>query len=214
MRHSKDIFLSNPSRIYCFADTVERCRTLLTAGSRVIQFRHKTADDASFATVAREILACVRSFEDAVLIVNDRVDIALEVGADGVHVGQEDLDFREVVRRAPSSMIVGVSARYPALARAAAAAGATYVGAGAVFATPTKPEAVVIGLKGLQEVVEALDIPVVAIGGIRPENLRSVLATGVRYCAVISGINDSPGPASAVRRFLAESASFPVDQQH
>jgi thiamine-phosphate pyrophosphorylase len=213
MRHPKEIFLRNPNRIYCFADTVEGCRDLFAAGARVVQLRHKTAGDAAFANLARQMLACARSFEEAVLIVNDRVDIALDIGADGIHVGQEDLGFREVLRRAPAAMIVGVSARYPVLARAAATAGATYVGAGAVFATPTKPEAVVIGLEGVRAVVAAVEIPVVAIGGISPGNLRSVLETGVRYCAVLSGINDAPDPAAALNGLLAESASFPVNQQ-
>jgi thiamine-phosphate pyrophosphorylase len=213
MRSAVDRFLRCPARIYCFADTVELCRILLNAGARVIQLRHKTADDATFWRLAVEMLACVRAFDDAVLIVNDRVDIALEVGADGIHVGQEDLDFRQVVRRSPASIIVGVSARYPDLARAAAAAGATYVGVGAVFATPTKPEAIVIGLQGLQAVVAAVDIPVVAIGGITREAVRPVLETGARYCAVISGINDTSDPAAALRPFLSESASFPIDQQ-
>ena len=212
MRNAIDTFLRAPSRIYCFADTVDLCRTLLDAGARVIQLRHKTADDAAFKRLAVEMLACVRSFEDALLIVNDRVDIALEVEADGIHVGQEDLDFREVIRQVPAEMIVGVSARYPDPAQSAAAAGATYVGAGAVFATPTKPEAVVIGLKGLRAVVAAVDIPVVAIGGITHGGIRPVLATGARYCAVISGINDAPDPAAALRRLMAESASFPTDQ--
>jgi thiamine-phosphate pyrophosphorylase len=213
MRHPKDIFFRNPGRIYCLADSVALCRTLLDAGARVIQLRHKTADDAAFRRLAVQMLDCVKSFEDAVLIVNDRVDVALDIGADGIHVGQEDRDYREVVRRVPASMIVGVSARYPDIARSADAAGATYVGSGAVFATPTKPEAVVIGLKGLQAVVAAVNIPVVAIGGITQASLRPVLETGVRYCAVLSGINDAPDPAAALHRFLAESASFPIDQQ-
>ena len=212
MRRPKDAFLSNPGRIYCFTDSVALGRRLLEAGARMIQLRHKTADDAAFRELAVEMLACVRSFGDAVLIVNDRVDIAIEVEADGIHVGQEDLDAREVIRRVPAEMIVGVSARYPDPAQSAAAAGATYVGAGAVFATPTKPEAVVIGLKGLRAVVAAVDIPVVAIGGITHGGIRPVLATGARYCAVISGINDAPDPAAALRRLLAESASFPTDQ--
>lgn len=212
MRRPKETFLSNPGRIYCFTDSVALGRRLLEAGARVIQLRHKTADDAAFRELAVEMLACVRSFEGALLIVNDRVDIALEVEADGIHVGQEDLDFREVIRQVPAEMIVGVSARYPDPAQSAAAAGATYVGAGAVFATPTKPEAVVIGLKGLRAVVAAVDIPVVAIGGITHGGIRPVLATGARYCAVISGINDAPDPAAALRRLLAESASFPTDQ--
>jgi len=212
MRHPKDIFLANPGRIYCFADSATLCRTLLGAGARVIQLRYKAAGDSAFRQIASEMLVLVRSYEDAVLIVNDRVDIALEIGADGIHVGQEDLDYREVMSRAPASMIVGVSARTPDLARSADRAGATYVGAGAVFATPTKPEAVVIGLPGLREVVTAVDIPVVAIGGIGAGNLQAVLAAGVRYCAVISGINDSPDPGAALRQLLAISASFPVRQ--
>jgi thiamine-phosphate diphosphorylase len=110
-------------------------------------------------------------------------------------------------------MIVGVSARTPDLARAAAGTGATYVGAGAVFATATKQETIVIGLPGLQEVVSAVEIPVVAIGGITHATVRLVLEAGARYCAVISGINDAPSPAAALRRFLAESASFPIDQK-
>ena len=106
MHHAVEIFLRSSGRIYCFADTVELCRVLLDAGARVIQLRHKTADDGAFRRLAAEMLACVRAFDDAVLIVNDRVDIALEIAADGIHVGQEDLDFREVVRRAHPSMIV------------------------------------------------------------------------------------------------------------
>jgi thiamine-phosphate diphosphorylase len=209
----KDIFRRSPQRIYCFADTPELCRRLLGAGARVIQLRHKTADDAAFRRLAAAMLACVRTVEDALLIVNDRVEIAREVGADGIHVGQEDLDCREVVRRVPPAMIVGVSARTPDLARRAAAAGATYVGAGAVFATATKPEAEVIGLKGLSAVAASVEIPVVAIGGITLEAVRPVLAAGARYCAVISGINDAPDPALALARFLAAAAALPPDQQ-
>jgi thiamine-phosphate pyrophosphorylase len=208
----KDIFLRSPGRIYCFADSAALCRRLLDAGARVIQLRHKTADDTAFKRIAAEMQALVRTFEDAVLIVNDRVDIALAIGADGIHVGQEDLDYREVVSRAPDTMIVGVSARTADLARTAASAGATYVGAGAVFATPTKPEADVIGLPGLREVIAAVGIPVVAIGGITAENLKMVLESGVRYCAIISAINDAPDPGAALHRLLAISAAFPVRQ--
>jgi len=208
----KNVFRNCSNRIYCFADTVELCRVLLNAGARVIQLRHKKADNDTFKRLAVEMLAIVRSFEDAVLIVNDRVDIALEVGADGVHVGQEDETSRDVARRIPPEMILGVSARHPELARQAAVDGATYVGTGAVFSTATKPESVVIGLEGLRAVKAAVDIPVVAIGGITPENIRSVLETGVRYCAVISGINDATDPAGALRQLLTLSASFPVGQ--
>ncbi len=207
---AKSIFSSHPGRIYCFADTPEMCRVLLGAGARVIQLRHKTAGDGEFRRLARAMLTEVRRVADALLIVNDRVDIAIEVGADGIHVGQEDLDAREVLQRAPQAMLLGVSARTPAEACAAAAAGADYIGAGSVFATPTKADAVVIGLSGLREVAAAVELPMVAIGGITRANLRSVLRTGVRYAAIISDINAAPAPAAAYREFAALSAEFPV----
>jgi thiamine-phosphate pyrophosphorylase len=207
---AKSIFLNHPGRIYCFADTPGMCRVLLGAGARVIQLRHKTAGDEEFRRLARAMLAEVRRFADALLIVNDRVDIAIEVEADGIHVGQEDLDAREVLRRAPQAMLLGVSARTPAEARTAAAAGADYIGAGSVFATPTKADAVVIGLPGLREVAAAVELPMVAIGGITRANLRSVLQAGVRYAAIISDINAAPDPAAAYRELAALSAEFPV----
>lgn len=209
----QEAFRSCPSRIYCFADTVALCRTLLAAGARVIQLRHKSASDAEFRRLAAAMVTSVRQVAGALLIVNDRLEIALETGADGVHVGQEDLPCREVVRRVRPGMVVGVSARTPERARAAAAEGADYIGAGAVFPTATKPDAVVIGLAGLKAVVAATAVPVVAVGGIGAANLRAVLETGVRYCAVVSEINAAPDPAAAFRRLSAEAAAFPVDQK-
>ncbi len=202
MGRAKEVFLSSPSRIYCFADTVEMGRKLFEAGARVIQLRNKTADDMTFKKIAKEIQSLQRMYPDTVFIINDRVDIALEIGADGVHVGQEDEDFRVVRERLPDDMIVGVSARYPHLAAEVEKAGATYVGAGAVFPTPTKPDAAVIGIDGLRAVVEAVRIPVVAIGGITAQNVRDVCRLGVRYAAVISDINAAPDVAAAFRRLV------------
>jgi thiamine-phosphate pyrophosphorylase len=212
-RSPQEEFRRCPSRIYCFADSVELCRTLLSAGARVIQLRHKSATDAQFRRLAAAMLADVRQAAGALLIVNDRLEIALETGADGIHVGQQDLPCREVVRRARPGMIVGVSARTPERARAAAADGADYIGAGAVFPTGTKPDAPVIGLAGLEAVVAAVSIPVVAVGGIGAGNLKTVLATGVRYCAVVSEINAAPDPAAAFRRLSAEAAAFPGEEE-
>ncbi len=206
-------FLRHPGRIYCFADTPAMCRVLLQAGARVLQLRNKTADDADFRRIAAAMLAEVRRFPDAVLIVNDRVEIAVEVGADGVHVGQEDLEAREVRRRVPPGMIVGVSARTPALAAAAVAAGADYLGTGSVYPTPTKPDAVVIGIEGLRRVISSVGVPVVAIGGITRANLRPVLQAGSRYAAVISDITAAPDPAAAYGELSALSAEFPVQQE-
>jgi thiamine-phosphate pyrophosphorylase len=209
----KEIFLHSASRIYCFADSVDLCVALLEAGARVIQLRNKTLDDDSFRRMAKEMLARTRGHADAVLIINDRVDIALEIGADGVHVGQQDEDLGQVIRRVPAEMIVGVSARYPDLALVAQRMGATYVGAGSVAATSTKPDAEVIGLEGLSAVVAAVSIPVVAIGGIAKQNIRQVYDTGVRYCAVISGINRASEPLAAFQQLETILAPFPPGKQ-
>jgi thiamine-phosphate diphosphorylase len=199
----KERFLNNPGRIYCFADTVALCGKLLAAGARVIQVRHKSAGDREFRRIAADMLVRVRHYPDGMLIVNDRVNIALQIGADGVHIGQEDEAYRDVLQRVPREMIVGVSARYPDLAAAAEQAGAAYVGTGSVAATATKSEAVTIGLAGLRAVVAAIKIPVVAIGGITAANIREVADTGVRYCAVISAINAAPDPAVAYQELEA-----------
>jgi thiamine-phosphate pyrophosphorylase len=209
----KEIFLLSASRIYCFADSVDLCVKLLDAGARVIQLRNKTLDDVCFRRMAREMLTRTRRHEDAVLIINDRVDIALEIGADGIHVGQQDEDCERVIRRVPAEMIVGVSARHPELALAAQRKGATYVGAGSVAATSTKPDAEVVGFEGLSAVVAAVNIPVVAIGGISKRNIRQVHDIGVRYCAVISGINCAPDPAAALRQLEAILSPFPPGKQ-
>jgi len=203
VKNARERFLQSPCRVYCFADRVGLGKTLLEAGARILQLRNKIVDDAEFHRMAAELLEYVRKFDDAVLIVNDRVDIAVTVGADGVHVGQEDRSCVEVRRQVPAGMIVGVSARYPALAQRAAAEGADYLGTGSVFATGTKPDAEVIGPPGLQAVVQAVQIPVAAIGGISAGNIRQVFDCGARYAAVISAVNAAPNPADAYRQMEA-----------
>ncbi len=96
------------SGIYCFADNLTLCRKLLEGGAKIIQLRDKKTDDRSFARLAADMLAMTKAY-DAILIINDRVDIAIGIGADGIHVGQEDEQYREVIRRVPENMIVGVS---------------------------------------------------------------------------------------------------------
>ena len=191
MNEKKSFFIRNKKEIYCFADNVSLCKKLLDAGAKVIQFRNKKIDDSAFQRVAREMLSLVRRYNNAVLIINDRVDIALEINADGIHIGQEDGDYQEIIRRAPDDMIIGVSVDTPEEAIDAERAGATYLGAGSAFPTPTKSDAVIIGTDGIRSVVQAVNIPVVAIGGISIENIRQVAETGAQYYAIISGINNA-----------------------
>ncbi len=187
--------------VYCFAEDVSRCRALLDGGARIIQFRNKEMADDAYRRTARAMVDLARRRGNAILIVNDRVDIALSVGAHGVHVGREDEAYREVLRRVPEGMIVGVSARTPAAALAAQEAGAGYVGTGSVFPTATKSDAEVIGPAGLRAVVRAVRIPVVAIGGITLANVATVAETGCRHFAVISGINEATDIPGRIREF-------------
>jgi len=180
----------------------EVVESALQAGATAIQLRDKEADDGELLPLARWIGERCRR-HGALFLVNDRVELAIIAGADGVHVGQDDLPVREVRRRVPAGFVVGVSAETPELAREAEAGGADYVGCGAVWPTASKldaPEAV--GPEGVRRVVEAVGIPVVAIGGITPERARSLAHTGVAGVAVIRAILAAPDPAAAVRSFL------------
>lgn len=174
----------------------------LQAGATAIQLRDKEADAGELLPLARWIGERCRH-HGALFLINDRVELAITAGADGVHVGQDDMPVREVRRRVPADFVVGVSAETPELAREAEAGGADYVGCGAVWPTESKvdaPEAV--GAEGVRRVVEAVSIPVVAIGGITPERARSLEHTGVAGVAVIRAVLAAPDPAAAVRAFL------------
>ncbi len=138
---------------------------------------------------------------EAVLIINDRFDIALEIGADGVHVGQDDLDYRIVIERARPDMIVGVTVRNADQALAAQNAGAAYVGVGAIFASHTKTDTQIIGLNKLHEIIDLIEIPVVAIGGISLTNIDKVIDAGVHFFAVISDINNADDIRSRFQAF-------------
>jgi thiamine-phosphate pyrophosphorylase len=191
MKHLRNIFSTQKRDMYCFADSLSLCEQLLQGGARIIQLREKKLDDARFRQLALDMQKLIRSRDDAVLIINDRVEIALQIEADGLHVGQSDENYLSILDRAPDGMIVGVSVDNLAQALDAQTAGATYVGAGAIFPTPTKEDAQFMGLEGLRRITAALHIPVVAIGGISLDNIAQVVAAGAHYFAVISHINDA-----------------------
>ena len=130
------------------------------------------------------------------------MDIAVESGADGVHVGQEDLEAGLARERLGPDRIIGVSAHNAEEARRAQAAGADYIGSGAAFATSTKENASPIGPEGLRSVVEAVDIPVVAIGGITRENISELDGLGLAGVAVVSALFAQPDVEAAARELL------------
>lgn len=173
---------------------------VLRAGVRAVQFRAKVVPDGlayRLARAARQVTAR----HGALLVVNDRLDLALAVGADGVHVGQDDLPAG-VVRRLWPHGLLGVSVRTPEEARAAEAAGADYVGAGALRSTATKDDARVIGIEGLRRVAAATRLPVVAIGGITVDDLPVLREAGMAGVAVASAIARAADPSRAAAAFV------------
>jgi thiamine-phosphate pyrophosphorylase len=174
----------------------------LAAGARTIQLRDKEASARELAEGARSLLRLTRA-AGALLIVNDRVDVALATGADGVHLGPDDLPVAHVRRQVPASFVIGYSTDDPEAARRAESEGASYLGCGAVWSTGTKDVgSEAIGLARLRAVVEAVRVPVVAIGGVTPERAKALSPTGVVGSAVVSAVMGAGDVAGAVRRLL------------
>jgi thiamine-phosphate diphosphorylase len=178
----------------------ERLAQMLLAHARVLQVRLKPRGSAASADASDIVRVARRARQlcterGALLVVNDRVDIALAVGADGVHLGQTDLPLAAARAMAPQ-LIIGVSTHDPAQVRAARDGGADYLGFGPVFATATKanPDALQ-GLAGLRSaVVEAWPVPVVAIGGITTTDAAAVYAAGAAAVCAIGAVNDARDP--------------------
>lgn len=178
---------------------------LLAAGVRSIQFREKRMEMSDQLAVARMMRAKCGA-AGALFLVNDRLDLALAVEADGVHLGQTDLPVKLARRLLPAGAVIGLSAASPAEARAGLADGADYLGTGAVYATSTKADAgAPIGLEGIEAVVRAVDLPVVGIGGIGLGRVAPVIRAGAVGVAVISAVTGAAEPAAAARALLAEA---------
>lgn len=183
----------------------EVCGEVLDRGATFLQLREKDLDDGAFLAQAKELAALCQD-RGVPFVVNDRVDIALASGADGVHVGQSDIRGRDIRALIGPDKLLGISAGTVEEALAAQAAGADYLGVGAVFGTATKKNARTGSLDQLRAICAAVSIPVVAIGGIHGGNLAQLHGTGADGIAVISAIfaADAPGAATATLRDRAE----------
>ena len=157
------------------------------AGVTMVQLREKHMEFAELVTLAKKIGAVVHKY-NIPLIINDDIEAALASGADGVHVGQEDICASEARQRIGSSMILGVSARSAETAIEAERCGADYIGAGAVFSTSTKEDAKIMSFDELKRICDSVSIPVVAIGGITEENIMELSGSGIAGAAVVSAI--------------------------
>lgn len=175
----------------------ETVRAGIEGGVTCVQLREKKLETRAFIETATELLAICRP-AGVPLIINDRVDVALAVGADGVHLGQHDMSIGTARGIGRPDWIIGVSAESLADALRAEAEGASYIGVSPVFATPTKRNtAPPLGLDGLRAIRAATTIPLVGIGGINSGNAREVIAAGADGLAVVSAIMAADNPRDA-----------------
>lgn len=181
---------------------MEALRAVLDAGAPMVQIRTKEGTDAQRYRVCAEAAAAVRA-SGTTCVVNDRVDLAMAVTADGVHLGADDLPVRAARRILGPGALVGATVRGPDDARRAVGDGASYLGAGPVFPTSTKvglPEP--IGVDGLAAICAAVDVPVLAISGITPERVVDCLTAGAHGVAVVGAVFGAANPGAAVRHLL------------
>ena len=175
----------------------------LAAGMRTIQLRMKTDRTGEFYDMAAALCPLVHA-EGGIFIVNDRCDVALAVGADGVHLGQEDLPLADARAVLGPGKLIGISTHTLAQALEAEAGGADYIGFGPIFPTTTKAHPVpVVGVASLCEVRARVRTPIVAIGGITAKNIGEVLAAGADCAAVISAVLSAPDPSKAMIELIS-----------
>lgn len=188
----------------CARPWLDVARAALDAGADCLQLREKSLDAAELLRRAEALVALVRSSGDAAVIVNDRPDIALLSGADGVHLGQRDLPILAARRLAGARLLVGVSCAAPDQAAAARDQGADYVGLGAMFPTTTKAKDAIAGPALLRDALALSPAipPHLAIGGVNPDNARDLARAGARGVAVSSCVCAAKNPDDIVRRIL------------
>jgi thiamine-phosphate pyrophosphorylase len=178
---------------------LEAVEAAIAGGVSMVQVREKAGSSRAFYQMALELRALTKRLGTP-LVVNDRLDIALAVGADGVHLGQSDLPLSAARKLAGAALFIGVSAGTEEEAEAAQRAGADYLGVGPVYPTGSKADArAVLGTERLRSVKNAVRIPVIGIGGISPANAAEVMKTGVAGVAVISAILSRPDIEAAAR---------------
>lgn len=186
---------------------IDCVREALEGGVTLVQYRVKTASSAEMYAEALQLKALCDSF-NVPLIINDRLDIAMAVGAAGVHLGQDDLPCAAARKILGEDYLIGVSAHNPAEAKAALQSGADYLGCGAVFGTATKADVQKLGTEGLAAICKAKGLPVVGIGGVTADNYREVRAAGADGAAIVSGILAQPDIRATVKAIAKVSQEF------
>ena len=186
---------------------MEQVEEALKNGATCIQLREKELDNETFLEEAIEMKKLCKKYK-VPFIVNDNVEIAIKCAADGIHVGQEDMEVSDVRRRVGENMIIGVSAHTVEEAILAVRNGADYLGLGAVFNTSTKLDAEDMSASVLRSICDAVDVPTVAIGGISNENIAELAGSGVDGVAVVSAIFGAKDPGVATAKLLQLSKAM------
>ena len=200
-----DTYLVTAERLSAGRSTVEIVESAIDGGIDVVQLREKETSARNRYDLGLELRELTRD-AGVPLIVNDRIDLAAAVDADGVHLGDEDLPIEVAREQLGEDAIVGRSVSMPEAAREAERAGADYLGVGAVYPTDSKdtdPEGTEIGLGRIEAMAEAVEIPIVGIGGVKPDNAAAVIEGGADGVAVISAITAADDPEAATRELGA-----------
>lgn len=171
----------------------------IKGGTSMVQLREKTASTKDFYQLALKVKEITSKY-DVPLLINDRIDIAIAVDSEGVHIGQDDMPADIARKIIGEDKILGVSASTVEEAKKAQEDGADYIGSGAVFPTATKDDADSVSKEELKEIVDSIDIPVVAIGGITLENAGSLKDTGIAGFSVVSAIMSADEPKEASQK--------------
>jgi thiamine-phosphate pyrophosphorylase len=175
----------------------------IKGGAKVIQLRHKHHSRGELLGVAKKLAELCRK-SGALFVVNDYLDIALASGADGIHIGQDDIPLSAARKELPVDCIIGLTALTVAQARKAEKEGADYVAVSSIFPSPTKLDAKVVGLERLRQVKQAVSVPIVAIGGINVQNIGEVMAAGADAAAVISAVLSKKDIEAETHRLVKE----------
>lgn len=184
-------------------ESVGKIESAYRGGADIVQLRSKVLTDAALLRIGEKTSRIAKRYRK-LFVVNDRVDLAIALNADGVHLGQEDMPVavaRTIARRAGVRLRIGKSTSRISEARVAIREGADYIGVGPVYATPTKPGRVPAGLDYVRQAATHVTIPWVAIGGIDPRNVRAVLEAGATRIAAVRAVFAATDPAAAARAF-------------
>ena len=185
----------------------EQAEAAILGGATVIQLREKNISEEDYIQKAKEVLSVTKRY-GVPLIINDNVNVAYLSGADGVHLGQTDGDPKAARQILGEKAIIGVTAKSVLQAKAAEAAGADYLGSGAMFVSPTKPNAKALSMSELREICSSVSIPVCAIGGINADNVTALRGSGIMGIAVVSAIfgSETAEGIAAAARYLRAAA--------